>query len=252
MIKDLPAGKAGNKFSKYLLYAIGEIFLVVIGILIALQLNTWNEHVKNRAQEDQILRQLKEEYQENLLELKAKMAMRKEMLTACTRLLNYYETPNSWTLADSVAVDFTKTTYTPTFNPVVGVTNELLASGKLYLIEHENLKPMLTNWTGISTRLIEYEEDLRNMTENEYAPYLRENYSYRSLFNGLWSWEVLNAKRKDKSELIKGFMNDENLEDYIISVASAVLITENEATIVQKHIEGILEIITTELHTKND
>ncbi len=31
-----------NKFSKYLLYAVGEIILVVIGILIALQINDWN------------------------------------------------------------------------------------------------------------------------------------------------------------------------------------------------------------------
>ncbi|WP_242157079.1 DUF6090 family protein [Aestuariivivens sediminis] len=35
-----------NKFSKYLLYAIGEIMLVVIGILIALQINNWNESNK--------------------------------------------------------------------------------------------------------------------------------------------------------------------------------------------------------------
>ncbi len=33
-----------NKFSKYLIYAIGEIILVVIGILIALQVNNWNEN----------------------------------------------------------------------------------------------------------------------------------------------------------------------------------------------------------------
>ncbi len=40
-----------NKISKYLLYAIGEIVLVVIGILIALQINAWNEDVKNRKAE---------------------------------------------------------------------------------------------------------------------------------------------------------------------------------------------------------
>lgn len=40
-----------NKFSKYLLYAIGEILLVVLGILIALQLNTWNSE---RIQENEI------------------------------------------------------------------------------------------------------------------------------------------------------------------------------------------------------
>ncbi len=36
-----------NKFSKYLIYAIGEIVLVVIGILIALQINNWNENRKS-------------------------------------------------------------------------------------------------------------------------------------------------------------------------------------------------------------
>ena len=39
-----------NKFSKYLFYAIGEIVLVVIGILIALQINNWN----NNRIEDQV------------------------------------------------------------------------------------------------------------------------------------------------------------------------------------------------------
>ena len=38
-----------NKFNKYLIYAIGEIFLVVIGILIALQINNWNENRKVNA-----------------------------------------------------------------------------------------------------------------------------------------------------------------------------------------------------------
>ena len=38
---------AENGFRKYLLYAIGEILLVVIGILIALQINNWNEEKKH-------------------------------------------------------------------------------------------------------------------------------------------------------------------------------------------------------------
>ena len=40
-----------NKFSKYLIYAIGEIVLVVIGILIALQINNWNEERKANLRE---------------------------------------------------------------------------------------------------------------------------------------------------------------------------------------------------------
>ena len=41
-----------NKTGKYLKYAIGEIILVVIGILIALSINNWNEERKNRILED--------------------------------------------------------------------------------------------------------------------------------------------------------------------------------------------------------
>jgi len=49
-----------NKFSKYLLYAIGEIVLVVIGILIALQINNWNAKQKIEKEEIGILYNLLE------------------------------------------------------------------------------------------------------------------------------------------------------------------------------------------------
>ncbi len=47
-------------FKKYLLYAIGEIALVVIGILIALQINNWNEWKKDRIKEIGILESLRD------------------------------------------------------------------------------------------------------------------------------------------------------------------------------------------------
>ena len=47
-----------NNISKYSRYAIGEIFLVVIGILIALQINNWNEFRKDRIQEQEVLNEL--------------------------------------------------------------------------------------------------------------------------------------------------------------------------------------------------
>ena len=48
-----------NKFSKYILYAVGEIVLVVIGILIALQVNTWNQHRISHNLELKLLKDLK-------------------------------------------------------------------------------------------------------------------------------------------------------------------------------------------------
>ena len=52
-----PDGRAG-KFSKYLLYAIGEIILVVFGILIALQINNWNENRKEKIAEFELYRMI--------------------------------------------------------------------------------------------------------------------------------------------------------------------------------------------------
>ena len=46
-VENPPAGQAG-KFSRYLIYAIGEIILVMIGILLALQVNNLNEELKNK------------------------------------------------------------------------------------------------------------------------------------------------------------------------------------------------------------
>jgi len=48
-----------NKFSKYLIYAIGEIILVVIGILIALSINNWNEVQKGNMKATTILKEIR-------------------------------------------------------------------------------------------------------------------------------------------------------------------------------------------------
>jgi hypothetical protein len=54
-----------NKFSKYLLYAIGEILLVVIGILIALQVDNWNEERKKQREITQLLLDIEQDLIQN-------------------------------------------------------------------------------------------------------------------------------------------------------------------------------------------
>jgi len=56
---------AEGKTSKYFKYAIGEIFLVVIGILIALQINDWNEQGKNQTLEKRYIAELRSDLQKD-------------------------------------------------------------------------------------------------------------------------------------------------------------------------------------------
>jgi len=82
-----------NKTSKYFKYAVGEIILVVIGILIALQINNWNESKKERAQEQELLTQLHSEFTSNLEQLDQKNDLRNQMISASLRLLSYIDYP---------------------------------------------------------------------------------------------------------------------------------------------------------------
>jgi hypothetical protein len=59
-----------NRPLKYMRYAIGEILLVVVGILIALQINTWNEERKLNAEEQYLLKEFLTEFNTNLKKFK--------------------------------------------------------------------------------------------------------------------------------------------------------------------------------------
>ena len=150
-----------NKTTRYFKYAIGEIILVVIGILIALQINNWNQERLNNKQEQQILLQLKSEFEENLNELDRKDLMRNRMISSIGQLFKIKKADNHTEFHVDTLRHYISWTYnTPTFDPVMGTTSELLASGKLYIIRNNELKTRLTNWSGQVDRLREYEQDL--------------------------------------------------------------------------------------------
>lgn len=239
-----------GKTGKYLKYAIGEIILVVIGILIALQINDWNENRINRSKEQQILLQLKNEYKENLKEIDNKILMRNNMINASYRILSIKEELIENIPADTVALDLLTLNSTPTFDPVTGTTNEVLSSGKLYILTNDTLKTMLTNWSGQVNRLTEYEQDLRNYSINHFFPYITNNHNIKLLFNGLWHSDKFNFKHKDKSTVVKEIIDDDDIDDYFLNISEQCVITNDEASIVRRNIESILNLIDTELDKK--
>jgi hypothetical protein len=87
LLMDLPSRQAGSKASKYLLYAIGEIVLVVIGILIALQINNWNEQRKEANFEIQILKAFKESLVTDLIDIDANIAVHQKGLLSADSVL---------------------------------------------------------------------------------------------------------------------------------------------------------------------
>ena len=237
-----------NKTGKYFKYAISEILLVVMGILIALQINNWNENRINNKQEQQILLQLKSEYQENLREINNKIVLRDSMVKASHRLLSIKEGILKNVPADIIARDIFTICFTPTFNPVIGTTKELLSSGKLYIINNSKLKTILTNWSGKTERLTEYEQQLLNYYDNDFEPYLTKNHSVKDLFNGMWTSDLLNFTKKDKSTVAQAIIDDSEIDDHILNIASKCVAAEEDALMVRKDIETILSLINKEIN----
>ena len=83
-----------NKFSKYLLYAIGEIVLVVVGILIALSINNWNEKKSNDSIVDDYLMKISANINSDLTKLEILINQRTEALTLCDTIVKYYDAKN--------------------------------------------------------------------------------------------------------------------------------------------------------------
>ena len=77
-----------NKFSKYLLYAIGEIVLVVIGILIALQINNWNENKKKEKESYNQLLEVQKEILNNIEDIDTKANYYREKLRDVRRIFS--------------------------------------------------------------------------------------------------------------------------------------------------------------------
>jgi len=155
-----------GKTEKYLKYAIGEIILVVIGILIALQINNFNEQRKDRAKEQVILKNLMEDYQANLLQLKEKMAMRNKMIVSAFEILKAIDDPKSIN-RDILISHLAVVIDWPTFDPI---QNDLISSGNLRLIRNEKLTRLLSNWSSDIVALQEIESAWASIVIRQFEP----------------------------------------------------------------------------------
>jgi hypothetical protein len=82
-----------NKTIKYLKYAIGEIILITIGILIAVQINSYKTYQNNRVIEKQLLLKLKTDLQNDTFDLNRLLQTKKGKRDACNYMFEFFDNP---------------------------------------------------------------------------------------------------------------------------------------------------------------
>ena len=134
-----------NQFLKYSRYAIGEIVLVVIGILIALQINNWNEERKQRKSEIQFLNRLKSDLLNDKKYLKIRRSDSEEVDELHFMFISrLYEEQNN--MSDVIDLFQLIRLNSELLNSQNSTYNEMIFSGKLDILTNENLKNDLVNY----------------------------------------------------------------------------------------------------------
>ena len=148
-----------NKSLKYARYAIGEIVLVVIGILIALQINNWNNNRLEIKEEKNLLADLQSEFKKNdsLLENYDIIRIDK-VLKSHKILINYGLKSRQIPKTENIDSILFRAMAHPTWNPSLMVLDDLKNSGRLSKIKNEKLKQHLYNWYSFYT---DYLEDIK-------------------------------------------------------------------------------------------
>jgi len=143
-----------SRTSNYLKYAIGEIVLVVIGILIALQINTWNEERKNRLLEDDYYCILLEDLNQDVLEINKQLEINELRIKSSNKFIALLQKPSftQFEVMQAMLGSISKTTFT--FQPTKAAFEDLKSSGNLGLLKDLTIKNKLvayyTNLEGLT------------------------------------------------------------------------------------------------------
>lgn len=183
-LKNLRSGKQPHtSFNKYIFYALGEILLVVVGILIALQVNNWNIDRIERKKEKEILNDLKIEFEANLSDAMRTTNGHVEIIRKMNKLQSFFELPVNRINPRSIDSCMFALFDWFTFTPKPGASQALINSGEMNLITNKELRNLLVLWSGVVADLQDDEILAVTYSQDHVVPFLAKNYPIRNLEN---------------------------------------------------------------------
>ena len=131
------SAEASAKAGKYFKYAVGEIILVVIGILIALQINNWNENQKKQQFEITILKNIQEDIIADKIDCELNLQYLKETFKNEELLLNFLlsdtlQIPDNISYVNALGIDLLAIFQDASFNNLQNNDIGLISDNDLY------------------------------------------------------------------------------------------------------------------------
>lgn len=203
------------KGSKYLKYAMDEIVLVVIGILIALSINNWNQQRLTKIEEKKVLVSIKTDFERIREYLTQLNTRRDESLFTFNELIKIRDSKD---YSNTIRIDtfLIKTGFTPTFNGNSSAVSLIINSGKMNLISNDSITNLLLRWPEQMENLIEREQDAKDITLGEWMTFLTQHIS---LNDGFKNYNIQDSPANNRTSQVskdyKGLFENRAFENTI-------------------------------------
>lgn len=201
-----------NKISKYFKYAVGEIVLVVIGILIALSVSNWNENRKLQERVNNFYPKLKLQIEKNIKKVDAYLYEVDYQFKGAKRNLEILGSKNnklSLLRLDSLIL-FTGTDFHLNLDMIT--LNEARLNENLSLIKSDTLRKSIYTFIKLNDDVIEREKIVNEDLKSELKPFINKHFNIRNLFNSVGYSGLSKSKvYKDDNKKILDSQEFENL-----------------------------------------
>jgi uncharacterized membrane protein YgaE (UPF0421/DUF939 family) len=156
-----------NKTTKYFKYAIGEIILVVIGILIAVQVNSWNNTKKDKNLEKRYMTDLIQDLQSDSVSITSFKLISDEQVRTKQNLMDYY---NGSSYATDTLVYFFHRQWKPLYNftPILTTLEEMKSTGNIGVISNIDLRRKILETYNAYEVHIKNDEEIYTRLQEEF------------------------------------------------------------------------------------
>ena len=230
-----------NKAMNYLLYALGEFVLIVAGILMALQINNWNEENNSRHVERQLLLGLKEELVTNKKELGVTLFQHQRALRSLTQVIELFgqqNKPPPEVMDSLIQRTFQVAIYT--FTPRTGQLKSMINTGNIIHLQNQSLAAELSNLQDFMIEVTETHQPVHKIWHDYVSPLYNQYIQW-----GTYHSSYLPGKRIQQD--FEGFFNDQEIERWL---PHAWLWTNNivhEEKSLMDYFEGLIVTVEEEL-----
>lgn len=234
-----------NQSLKYLRYAIGEILLVMIGILLALQVNNWNEQRRDRDKELIIINSLNHELKANKDYLIARKNEFSKNVAGCRMLLQLAGPNPTDIAADTFDSLVSAAVRSPTFNPVTNDFERIIGSEDFNLIRNDSLKSALRKY-AVLMNLLGQVENWRSNNVRDFSDGEQRGYNSKTIidFGQMMGWTEFEGLEKSRFLFDSAIsLSDPIFEKDIANLLQILHYTKNRITDVLEQLDGVQDLI---------